>query len=62
MTVNPENAGMGKKRTKKLKKAHPPNPPQWGNKFNNSPPWRDAALRRGGCLSFIILRIRFSKP
>jgi len=24
-------------------KAHPPNPPQWGNEFNNSPPWRGAA-------------------
>jgi hypothetical protein len=32
-------------------KGTPPlTPPQWGNEFNNSPPWRGAVLRRGGCL------------
>ena len=45
-------------------KGTPPNPPQWGNKLNSSPPWRGAVLRRRGCLylffsSFLTLSILF---
>jgi hypothetical protein len=40
MKVYHDNKGMGKKQTKKKRK----------NESNNSPPWRGAVLRRGGCL------------
>jgi hypothetical protein len=35
-------------------KAHPPLiPPQWGNEFNNSPPWRGAACGGEGAFQFL---------
>jgi hypothetical protein len=51
MRIFPGNKGISEKETNKKGKGTPPLiPPQWGNEFNNSPPWRGAALRRGGCL------------
>ena len=50
---------MGSSRLRKTKpqddeiKAHPPNPPQWGNEFNNSPPWRGAACGGEGAFQFL---------
>jgi len=47
----PENTNIGEKRINKKRKRHTPlNPPSMGEKMNNSPHWRGAALRRGGCL------------
>ncbi len=35
-------------------KAHPPNPPQWGNEFNNSPPCSNGAAGGGeGAFQFL---------
>ena len=51
MTVYPKNKWMVKK-PKKTEKGIPPwIPPQWGNKYNNSPPWRGTASQREGAFN-----------
>jgi hypothetical protein len=52
-----EGEGEKKKKTIGLRMTDerhtPPNPPQWGNEFNNSPPWRGVACGGEGAFQFL---------
>jgi hypothetical protein len=52
LNVYHENTGLSENVIKQIRKRHTPlnPPPSMGEQFNNSPPWRGAVLRRGGCL------------